>query len=73
MSMIHDDLNEGDVYDIVLTNGEELAGYTLYAVGAETITVGYDGHEDDPTLPPDTAGLKRVVNLDDVEDISPVG
>ena len=71
MTMIHDDLNEGDVYDIVLTNGEELAGYTLYAVGADTITVGYDGEQDDPTLA-GTIGLKRVVNLKDVEEISPV-
>jgi hypothetical protein len=64
------DLNEGDVYDITLTNGEELSGYTLYAVGTDTITVGYDGEQDDPSL--EGIGLKRVIRLADVEEISPV-
>ena len=60
------DLNEGDVYDIVLTNGEELSGYTLYVICGKTMLA-----KQIPTLA-GTIGLKRVVNLKDVEEIYPV-
>ena len=67
------ELEQGQVYDITLRNGEELAGYTLYEMGEGTITVGYDGHDDDPTLPPEAVGLRRIVRMSDVKDINPIG
>lgn len=68
--MTHDDLNEGDVYDITLNDGTSLSGYTLYEIGEGTITVGYDGEQDDGGV--EGIGLKRVIRLADLEDISPV-
>lgn len=65
------------IYDITLNDGTLLAGYTLYEgdIGAKsgTITVGYDGHLEDPTLPEDMIGVRRIINLADVREINPVG
>lgn len=66
-----EDLNEGEVYEITLKDGEELAGYTLYEIGEDTITVGYDGEQDDPSV--EGIGLKRIIRIADVEEITPIG
>ena len=65
-----EDLNEGVIYEITLKDGEELSGYTLYEIGEGTITVGYDGEQEDPSL--EDIGLKRIIRLADVEEISPI-
>ena len=65
-----EDLNDGEVYEITLKDGEELSGYTLYEIGKGTITVGYDGEQEDPSL--EGIGLKRIIRLADVEEISPI-
>lgn len=63
----------GNLYDITLIDGATLSGYTLYKKGLRTMTVGYDGHEEDPTLPEGMVGVRRIINLADIREISPVG
>ena len=65
-------MNEGEVYEIRLADGEVLEGYTLYERNKDTLIVGYDGEQDDPSLK-GSLGLRRIIRLSDVKEMLPVG